>query len=177
MNQVLYTRTGQLLTAGSSSASQLRLWDGRSGGSSAIRAFAHPVSGSRVFTTYSSMTLHPSLPVVYCGTSDGEVIEWDLRYESGKQQQQQDSNTALQHFMFPHTGRVTSLAYHPSRDALLSSGVDGSVRESLLSTSFKTEKTLIEEPFPCSIACTDVHADYGTFLAASSTGSIWQIIL
>ena len=172
VNQVLYTRTGQLLTAGSSSASQLRLWDSRSG-SSAIRAFAHPVGGSRVFTTYSSMTLHPSLPIVYCGTNDGDVIEWDLRYESGKQ----DCSAAVRS-VCPHTGRVTSVAYHPSRDALLSSGVDGSVRESLLSTTnFKTEKILIEEPSPCSIACTDVHADYGTLVAASSTGSIWQIVL
>lgn len=173
VNQVLYTRTGQLLTAGSSNASQLRLWDGRVGFNAVqVRSFSHPTDGCRLFPTYSSMTLHPSLPVVYCGTCNGDVIEWDLRFESGKQ----DSSIATQS-LFPHMGRVTSLAYHPSKDALLSSGVDGTLKESQLSTSFKSEKTLIDEAYPCAIASMDVHADYGTLAAASSTGSIWQIVL
>lgn len=176
VSQVLYTRTGQLLTAGSSSASQLRLWDGRAG-SSAVRAFSHPPQSSRPFVSYSSLALHPSLQIVYCGSCDGDVVEWDLRYETGKR----DHGASLR-TLSPHAGRVTSLAYHPSKDdALLSSSVDGTVKESLLpataTATAKSEKTWIEETYPSSIACTDVHIDYGTLVAASSTGSIWQIVL
>jgi WD40 repeat protein len=189
VNKVVFSSSGELLTAGCSSNSQLRLWDIRASLSSnaaqpsAVKQFKHPQAGpASAFQYYSAVCSYPNLSKVLCGTADGVVCEWDCRTLS---------KTPIPTLsMSCHRGAVTSICSHPNKnDYVLTSSVDGTVREFPCSGGsseafgagmdvaggqqyLSADNILLAEP--AAINSID-SLEPGLFLAASSIGGLWRI--
>lgn len=147
VNKIEFTKSGQLLTCGQSSTTQLHIWDIRtnlSGGSSlscnaiaqneknvqvkASRALQHP-SSSQISNQYTNPSQYDSLYYtslssqsiynkIICGTSQGSIAIWDIRTEVVTQFQPYASNSI-----------VTAVQAHPwKQDLLISASSCGHVK-------------------------------------------------
>ena len=205
INQILYTRTGQLMSIGNANDAQFKLWDSRSVSNKApytsydnssyssdsrynmqlVTSYAHPPlthSNNSYYTSFTTIHMHPSLPIIYCGTNTGNVIEYDLRLPKPE--------PVSYHRV--HTNTITSIRTHPENDSVLyTSSLDGSVRETLwgnlpvYTTTMKSstvESILIDanstvvlaEPYPAAMVTMDVHVSEGVLAAGSASGCVYE---
>ena len=120
VNQIKFDRKGQILTVGNS-CGHLKVWDVRSGATVAWRGL--PQRG----VSLTSVLPHPVTDTVFCGTSDGSVVAWDLR-----------TSQKCLHQEKLHSSEVTSLTVHPSvRGRVLSGGGDGQIMDTDFSEEVK----------------------------------------
>ncbi len=99
VNKLRFMRTGQLISLGNSSKSQVRIWDLKSNGAGQVLHLSDEISSGRSSSgsnspmntssnnrstqqLYSSVCPHPVQNTVMCGTTEGEVVLWDLRNAS-----------------------------------------------------------------------------------------------
>ena len=170
VNKIIYTRAGQLLTAGSSSESQLRLWDTRTNErgmtitTCMIKSCSHPKQSSHESCVdYTTLQTHNSLPIVYCGTNNGQIVAWDLRYDSAT------PTSIISSHMNEYD--ITSVLCHPfEENTLISSSLDGTVRVTNLYDKYSENEILISES-SAGITGMDCSID-GVVIASSSLGSL-----
>mmetsp|Transcript_20850 Transcript_20850/g.63505 ORF Transcript_20850/g.63505 Transcript_20850/m.63505 type:complete len:185 (-) Transcript_20850:838-1392(-) len=110
-----------VLTAGAAPRAQLKLWDLRSASKVAAANFRHPFSGA-AYTTLSPNPTHPHQ--VLAGTTDGEVVWFDLR----RVQEQGSGNADVVACLKAHEGDVLALRHHPvAPQYFFSAGADGAL--------------------------------------------------
>lgn len=119
------------------------------------------------------MCPHPVNDTIFCGTSNGSVVLWDIR--TGEECLQQE------HL---HQGNVNILTMHPAvRGSVVSGGSDGMV----MSTDFNTEineyglqqnggvrfstEILLSEP--AEITSLDVHSESRSIMASTAIGGLF----
>ena len=120
-----------------------------------------------------SVCPHPVNDIIFCGTSNGSVVLWDVRTGDDCLQQER-----------LHVGNVNVLTMHPSvRGSVVSGGSDGNV----ISSDFNTEnnenglqqnvgfrffaETLLSEP--AEITSLDVHSESRNILASTAIGGLF----
>ena len=167
INQVKFDRKGNLVSVGNST-SQLKVWDLRSLTSIASRKY------SESDYNLTALCPHSVNDTIYCGTSSGSVLCWDLRSHD---------DFIIQNTL--HSEPVSSLILHPSiRGSIISASYDGAV----ISTDFNntnssqmnTDGSMNEhyESYACTIlmqdyapvTCLDVHSGTRSLLAGTATG-------
>ena len=163
INKVIYNRSGQIITIGNSSESQLRLWDARQSNlgvvTNIVNSFSHP-RNNKFSTVYSYVQIHNSLPIVYCGSKDGQIVEWDLRYES----------TAPSSIITTHNDEITSILCHPYEDnIIISSSIDGTIQINNVHHSSGLNETIVSES--SSITSMDLNVN-GLLIASTSLGTL-----
>jgi WD40 repeat protein len=203
VSKVLFSKSGQLLTAGSSSRAQLQLFDIRSSGSGsgsgtgskqgqgstggsyfyrsrsrarAAKSFTHPALP--VVPSYTALCEHTLHPWISCGTSDGEVADWDLRM---------DAATPVGVHQ-PHNAPVSAISLHPvDLNAVITASQDGTVCACSSSASSSTHVSIQSEAGtiskysrevlvvePCGMTALD-SSDAGVVVATSAIGGLWRV--
>lgn len=77
-----FTNAGNLLTLGNSSLAQLKLFDMRTRNIDQVMALQYDTSNHTHRRTLTSVAVHYANEYeVYCGTSSGHVLQWDMRSE------------------------------------------------------------------------------------------------
>ena len=197
------------MSIGNANDAQFKLWDSRSVSNKApytsytssigsgyssdgrynmqlVTSYAHPPlthsNSNQNYTSYTTIHMHPSLPIIYCGTSTGDVIEYDLRLPKPE--------PVSYHRL--HTNTITSIRTHPESDSVLyTSSLDGSVKETLwgklpvYTTTMKSstvESILIDanstvvlaEPYPAAMVTMDVHASEGVLVAGFASDCVYE---
>ena len=172
INDIEFNRSGMLVVAGRSSKDGPTVWDFRQSPTKgpAIKLHRSHSSSSSTYnnyngynTTLSCIRPHPTSDVVYAGTDEGIVQKWDLRAPGSM------CSAAM-----AHTDVITGLVMHPHPsvvDGVVSSSLDGSVREVFFSNSdVVAPKALISEAG--AVNQLDLHADSRSILAVSALGTL-----
>lgn len=159
--------SGQLITLGTSKSCQLKLWDPRISArySSVIKSYTNRKTNQSNHALYNNVLIHNSLPVIYCGTTDGDVIEWDLRHVQNPM--------TLNRIVKLHDGAINSMVNHPRKENAIFIASNDTVSEVDLTNS--TADTVIIEPISATVTSLDTYS--GRLCACSSIGSLYQVSL
>lgn len=199
LSKLEFTRSGQLLTCGHSTSTQLHVWDVRTSLSSSSISSASPAELSKSVTVSASRSLlHPehyaigqtqprqhlyytsiSSQSIYnkiiCGTSGGSIAVWDFRSEAVSVFQPYSPDAS-----------VTAVLAHPwHQDLLISSSSSGLIRSSDLldlsngiSQDFDSpSKSEVIVSEPGEFTSIDCDRDSGMLLAVSALGGLWRLQL